>query len=154
MVSRDQIDIPKKLKCDPGTKRIALPKGFNTKVRTIEKEFQETAQERILQRDAVESEPLVRQTLKELNTLARKVKGEEKKAIAELRNRLTTNPLSPKEKKDLRGLRKMQNTPEEQVKMLKEILLSRQAGLFEEPKKKVVEPVVVQVIASEALVKE
>ena len=154
VISRDQMEILKKLKCDPDTKRVPLPKGFNAKVLAIEKEFQETAQERVLQRDAVESEPLVRHTLKELNVLARRVKGEDKKIIAQIRNRLMNIPLSPREKKDLRGLRKMQNTPEEQVKMLKEILLSRQTGLFKEPKRKAVEPVFVQVIASEALVKK
>ena len=156
ITSRDQMDILKKLKCDPKTKRVALPRDFNAKVRTIEREFQEDAQERVLQRDAVESEPLVRQTLKELNSLARKVKGEDKKTITELRSRLVRAPLSPKEKKGLRSLRRMQNTPEEHVRALKELLLSQQTLGFEEEvsKEKRREPVVVQVIASEALVKK
>jgi len=153
VISRDQMEILKKLRCDPDMKRVALPKGFNAKVLAIEREFQEIARERVLQRDAVDAEPLVRQTLKKLNSLARRVKGEDKKTIAEIRNRLMSIPLSPPEKKNLRALLNMQSTPEEQVKTLKEILLSRQTGLFVEPRKKAVEPVVVQVIASEALVK-
>ena len=155
VTSRDQMDILKKLKCDPETKRVALPKDFNPKVRAIEREFQEDAQERVLQRDAVESEPLVRQTLKDLNTLARKVKGDDKKIITELRSRLARVPLSPKERRGLRSLRRMQNTHEEQVRALKELLLSQQTLGFEEETMKETrrEPVVVQVIASEALVK-
>jgi len=156
VISRDQMEILKALKCDPKTPRVSLPKAFNAHVRRIEAEFQEDAQERAMQQAAVSAEPLVRQTLKLLNTLARKVKGEDRKTITELRDRLTKQPLSPKEKRVLRSLRQRVESPAEQVRFMHDLLLGQQTLGFDAPVKKPIEiePVVVQVIASEALVSD
>ena len=153
-ISRDQMDILKALKCEPETPRASLPPGFNAHVRSIEAEFKEDAQERALQQAAIAAEPLVRQTLKILNTLARKVKGEDRKTITELRERLTKQPLSPNEKRQLRSLRHRIDKPDELVGYMADLLLGQQTLGFEPPTRTSieVEPLVVQVIASEALV--
>ncbi len=154
VVSRDLIEILQKLKCDPTEQRLKLPAGFNANVQKLEKEFKEDAQERVTQMHATSADPLIRQTLKLLNTLARKVKGEHKKKIGELREKLTGTTLTPKEKRELRKIKNIVGSPEEKVEHMGNLLLSQQTLFVEqqEAKKRKVEPVVVDVIASEAFI--
>ena len=154
VISRDLIDILAKLRCESSEPRLKLPGGFNNCVHTLEQEFKEDAQERQSQIVAVSSDPLIRQTLKLLNVLARKVKGSHRKMINELREKLTSATLAPSEKRELRGIRNLFGSAEEKVEHLAKLLLSQQVMFREQkaaPKK--AEPVVVQVIASEAFIK-
>jgi len=156
IVSRDLIDILSKLKCDPKTPRVKLPKGFNSHIQKMEREFNEDAQDRMSQIQSASADPLVRQTLKHLNVLARRVKGTYKKTITQLREKLTSVSLTPKEKRELRRIKNLVGTPEEKIDYMKNLLLIQQTLLFEEEKAKTrkAEPVVVQVIASEAFIKK
>jgi len=155
IVSQDQMDILKKLKCEPDTKRLALPPGFNAKVREIERQFQEDAAARLAERHSVAAEPIVKQTLKQLNTLARKAKPKDKKTITELRQKLESVALSPSQKSGLRKLQKQVNMPDEHIEALRELLLAQQMLDFGDRKRPRLDSseVVVQVIASEALMK-
>lgn len=155
ILSRDMMDILAKLRCEPHEPRVKLPGGFNKRVNTLESEFKEDAQERQSQLIAVSSDPLIRQTLKLLNTLARKVKGSQRKTINELREKLNSATLTPSEKRELRKVKSLVGSAEEAIEHLAHVLLS-QGHLFHERKvtEKKAEPVVVQVIASEAFVQK
>src|SRR5690606_23514755 len=63
ITSQDQMDILKKLRCEPNTKPLPLPAGFNEKVMEVESQFKDAASSRIADRNSVASEPIVRQTL-------------------------------------------------------------------------------------------
>jgi hypothetical protein len=155
ILSRDMMDILGKLRCEPSEPRVKLPGGFNKRVNTLEGEFKDDAQERQSQLIAVSSDPLIRQTLKLLNTLARKVTGSHRKTINELREKLNSATLTPSEKRELRKVKSLVGSAEEAIEHLSRVLLS-QGHLFHEHKvkEKKAEPVVVQVIASEAFVQK
>lgn len=153
VTSQDQIDILKKLRCQPNTKPLPLPAGFNAKVREVEQQFKDAAAARIADRNAVASEPIVRQTIKKLNTVAKKVTGTDKKTVSELRERLNRS-ISPQQRSKLRSILRQTDTPADTVAELKKLLLSQQSLQFGEEQQghAGAEPVVVHIIASEALI--
>lgn len=154
VTSQDQMDIIKKLRCEPNTKALPLPAGFNAKVRDVEQQFKEAAAARIADRNAVASEPIVRQTIKKLNTIAKKVTGADKATVSEIRERLNA-AISPQQRGKLRSILKQTDTPADTVAELKKLLLSQQSLRFgdEHTGRLIAEPVVIHIIASEALVK-
>ncbi|MCX6645065.1 MAG: helicase-related protein [bacterium] len=152
IVSRDMMDILVKLRCEPNEKRLGLPPGFNKKVSSLEKVFTDDAQERQAQLVSTSSEPIIKHILKLLNILTRKVSGSYKKKITDIREKLMSADLSPNEKRELRKIKNVVGTPEEKIDHLAQLLVAQQT-LFH-VKKKDVQPVSVQVIASEAFVKK
>ena len=152
IISRDMIDILSKLRCEKTEKRLSLPSGFNKKVSNLEKIFRDDAQDRQAQMLSTSSDPLIRQTLKLLNTLSRKVSGSHKKKLSEIRQKLASAELTPSEKRELRKIKNLVGTPEDKIEHLAKLLIDQQT-LFTE-KKQDSPPVSVQVIASEAFLKK
>jgi superfamily II DNA/RNA helicase len=151
--SQDQMDILKKLRCEPNTKALPLPAGFNAKVREVEQQFKEAAAVRLAERRASSSEPIVRQTIKKLNAIAKKVTGADKATVSEIRSRLD-DPISPQQRGKLRSILRQTDTPADTVAELKKLLLSQQSLKFadEQAGKPSAEPLVIHIIASEALI--